>query len=76
MVIYTWWCWYICKRRESLSSREGFRVLSPSCRACEVRFGALVGMKHLFSFAPEARKGGEVAGVFLALDAGYGSIGH
>jgi hypothetical protein len=64
------------QRRGSLSGREGFGVLSPSRRACEVRFDALVGMKRLFSFAPEARKGGEVAGVFLASDAGYGNVGH
>jgi hypothetical protein len=39
------------QRRWSLSSREGF--------------GAFVGMKRLFSFVPEVRKGGKVAGVFL-----------
>jgi hypothetical protein len=41
-------------------------------------------MKRLFSFAPEARKGGEVVGVFLvkkhlldaALDAGSGVTGR
>jgi hypothetical protein len=39
-------------------------------------FGAFVEMKHLFSSAPEARKGGEVAGVSLSSDAGCGCIGR
>jgi hypothetical protein len=53
------------QRRWSLSGREGFGILSPSRRACEVGFDTFVGMKRLFSFAPKARKGGEVVGVFL-----------
>jgi hypothetical protein len=67
------------QRRWSLSGREGFGILSPSHRACEVGFDTFMGMKRLFSFAPKARKGGEVVGVFLiekhsldtTLDAGF-----
>jgi hypothetical protein len=33
MVMYTWCCYHILRRRWSLSGREGFGVLSPSHRA-------------------------------------------
>ena len=40
--------------------REGFGFLSPSYRACEVRFGAFRKMKYIFSIASE-KSFGEVA---------------
>jgi hypothetical protein len=72
------------ERQCSLSSREGFGFLSPSRQACEVGFDAFMEVKRLFSFAPEARKGGKVVGVFLikkhssdtASDAGSGVTGR
>jgi hypothetical protein len=44
------------QRRWSLSGREGFGFLSPSHRACEVRFSAFLEMKRLFSTAPDVKK--------------------
>jgi hypothetical protein len=67
------------RRRWSLSGKEGFGVLSPSRQVCSAGFNAFMEIKRLFSFAPEARKRGEVAGVFLekhSSDAGCGSIGR
>jgi hypothetical protein len=46
-----------------LSGREGFGVLSPSHRACE-RVGKI---KCLFSIVPDARTGGEVTEVVVAV---------
>jgi hypothetical protein len=42
------------RRQWSLSGREGFGVLSPSCRACE--FNAFQEMKCLFSTTPDMKK--------------------
>jgi hypothetical protein len=72
------------QRQWSLSGREGFGFLSPTRSACEVGFDAFMEVKCLFSFAPEARKGGKVMGVFLikkhssdvAPDAGSGVTGR
>jgi hypothetical protein len=44
------------QRRWSLSGREGFWFLSPSHRACSVRFCVFQEMKCLFSTAPYAKK--------------------
>jgi hypothetical protein len=50
------------QRRWSLSGREGFGFLSPSCRACEAGFGAFWEVKCLFSTAPEVGKETEANG--------------
>jgi hypothetical protein len=60
-----------------LSGREGFGVLSPSRRAYEHGIQTFSEkMKCLFSIAPDARTGGEVAEVVVAIlqatDAGRG----
>jgi hypothetical protein len=52
------------RRRWILRGREGFGVLSPSRRVCSAGFGAFMEIKRLFSFAPEARKRGEVRECF------------
>jgi hypothetical protein len=44
------------RRRWSLSGREGFGFLSPSCQACEAGFSAFREMKRLFSTAPDMKK--------------------
>jgi len=49
MLVHTWWCWHTLRRRWSLKGREGFGFLSPSCRACEVGFGAFEKIKCIFS---------------------------
>jgi hypothetical protein len=62
-----------------LSGREGFGVLSPSHRALRARDSGVFGkMKCLFSIAPDARTGGKVTEVVVAVlqatDAGPASV--
>jgi len=47
MLVHTWWCWHLLRRRWSLKGREGFGFLSPS-----VEFNAFEKMKCIFSIAP------------------------
>jgi hypothetical protein len=65
VVITCWYC-HICKGGGVWAVERGLGSSPPSPRrACEAGFNAFVEVKCLFSFAPEARKGGEVTGVFL-----------
>jgi hypothetical protein len=51
MVIYTQWCWHICKGGEVWGVERGLRFLSPSRWACEAGFGVFMEIKCLFSIA-------------------------
>jgi hypothetical protein len=44
MVVYTWWCWHICKGFERKRKVE---TPSPSCQAYEAGFGEEIEAKQV-----------------------------